>query len=387
MSCKSLAHLLRRCVAVRQLTLPAATQARGSGLFSGWLVQHRPRTSWTLQAAVTSSQHRFLCSKGASCEDEYPPLPAYETHSESKDVYLVQLKGLPWSCTCENILQFFSDCRINGGEKGIHLELDRHGRASGRAFIELEHEEDVCKALEKHRHYLGPRYIEVYEVTNTDAEAVLKEVIQKQANPPPADDGVVRIRGLPYSCTKEDIADFFSGLNIAENGITIVTDFKGRNSGNAFVQFASQEDADKALLKDRENMGNRYIEVFPSRRDDIHSTWKRKMSPDPSQSGFVSSPQAGHRNVLPQRLSMNHYVHMRGLPYQVTADEIVMFFSPLSLSKIVFNFNNHGRLNGEADVYFHSNQDAIAAMSRDKMNIGQRYIELFLNSPRDSDER
>lgn len=43
---------------------------------------------------------------------------------------------------------------------GIHLTSDRLGRPSGRAFIEMEHEEDVNKALEKHRQYLGPRYVE-----------------------------------------------------------------------------------------------------------------------------------------------------------------------------------------------------------------------------------
>lgn len=52
------------------------------------------------------------------------------------------------------------ECRIRDGVNGIHLTLDRMGRPSGRGFIEMEHEEDVNKALEKHRQYLGPRYIE-----------------------------------------------------------------------------------------------------------------------------------------------------------------------------------------------------------------------------------
>ncbi|CAM9150585.1 unnamed protein product, partial [Lampetra planeri] len=51
-------------------------------------------------------------------------------------------------------------CRIRDGVTGIHLTSDRLGRPSGRAFIEMEHEEDVSKALEKHRQYLGPRYVE-----------------------------------------------------------------------------------------------------------------------------------------------------------------------------------------------------------------------------------
>lgn len=52
------------------------------------------------------------------------------------------------------------DCRIRDGINGIHLTTDRMGRRSGRAFLEMEHEEDVSKALEKHRQYMGPRYVE-----------------------------------------------------------------------------------------------------------------------------------------------------------------------------------------------------------------------------------
>lgn len=54
----------------------------------------------------------------------------------------------------------FLECRIRDGVNGIHMIVNRMGRPSGRAFIEMEHEEDVNKALEKHRQYLGPRYVE-----------------------------------------------------------------------------------------------------------------------------------------------------------------------------------------------------------------------------------
>lgn len=47
----------------------------------------------------------------------------------------------------------------------------------------------------------------MYEVTNSDAEAILK----KAAQAPAGSEAVVRIRGLPYSSTKDDIVQFFSG--------------------------------------------------------------------------------------------------------------------------------------------------------------------------------
>lgn len=48
--------------------------------------------------------------------------------------------------------------------------------------------------------------VAVFEVTNSDAEVILKNAVHV-----PADDGVVRLRGLPYSCTESDIVQFFSG--------------------------------------------------------------------------------------------------------------------------------------------------------------------------------
>lgn len=395
-SSKSLLFLLQRCVAVRQVTFPTTIKTRCSSssvLSARCAFTQQPTWASTtravcqLQSAVRSSQYRFCTKAGAPCEDDYPPLPAYQSdpEAEKKEVYIMQVKGLPWSCSAQELLQFFSECRIREGVKGIHLTVDQMGRPSGQAFIELEHEEDVGKALEKHRQYLGPRYVEVYEVTNSDAEALLQKAAQA-----PAESGVVRLRGLPFSCTDEDIVHFFSGLDIAENGITVVLDRKGRNSGEAFVQFSSQEAADEALQRDRQVIGNRYIEVFPSRRDQIHSSWKKKQSSASPHIGLQSvnrTVSASQNKTGSAHNSALHYIHMRGLPFQVAGEDVVKFFSPLAVSKILIECGPEGRPSGEADVYFSCHQDALTAMTRDRMYIGERYIELFLNSDVQSDER
>lgn len=409
---RSLLLLLRRCVAVRQLTSatgPGTSPGPGTGPGTGGgcgLVQQRTWSSaaravclrglGVLHPAAVSSQRRFCTKTGSPCDNDYPPLPPYPSDSEpqTKEVYIVQVKGLPWSCTAQDLLQFFSECRIHEGEKGVHLTVDRLGRPSGQAFIELEHEEDVSKALEKHRQYIGTRYVQVSEVTNRDAESILKKAVQTAA-----EDGVVLLRGLPFTCSPDDISAFFSGLDIVENGITLVADSRGRRSGEAFVQFSCQEAATEALQRDRQLIGSRYIEVFPSSRDHAESTLRRMRSP-PSFQNF--SPAAGRRTASASPSSSHytgasavadgssrsaHYVHMRGLPFQVTAEDIVKFFAPLIVSKIMIECGPSGRPNGEADVYFRCHHDALAAMSKDRLNIGHRYMELFLNSAPDGDGR
>lgn len=404
---KALLFLLQRSVraaqvhtAVRTTGTPALTGLRTTGTPPARFIQQRtwasvgPRSLCGTRSAVHTPL-RGLCTRTeAPVEDEYPPLPDYHSESEPqrKEVYVIQVRGLPWSCTAQDLLQFFSDCRVRDGLKGIHLTTDRLGRPSGQAFIEMSHEEDVTKALEKHRQYLGPRYVEVFEVTNSDAEAILKRAVLS-----PTADAVVRLRGLPYISTEADIAQFFSGLDIMDKGIIIVTDRRGRNSGEAFVQFCSQEAADEALSRDREMIGNRYIEVFPSGRDEILSSRRisgpvsgsRQTSSASSHPSPVSAMQtpprqgpSGSHHASGPRL---HYVHMRGLPFTVSGEQIVQFFSPLVVSKILMEFGRDGKSNGEADVYFSCHQEAVAAMSKDRMHIGERYIELFLNSEPDSE--
>ncbi|XP_068422630.1 G-rich sequence factor 1 [Clinocottus analis] len=374
---KSLLFLLQRCVAVRQATFPTNIKIRRSSSVLSARCALTQQPTWTsttravcqLQSAVTSSQYRFCTKAGEPFVDDYPPLPFYQSDSEveKKEVYIMHVKGLPWSCTAHELLEFFSECTIRDGAKGIHLMVDHLGRPSGQAFIEMEHEEDVGKALEKDRQYLGPRYVEVCEVTNSDAEALLQT---------PGHSDVVRLRGLPFSCTEEDIFQFFLGLDIVQNGITVVRDHRGRNSGSAYVQFHSQEAAKKALQRDRQVIGNRYIEVFPSTKAEIHTNWNKKFNPVFPHANL----QTANRTGLQNQAGSAHYVHMRGLPFHVAAEDIVKFFAPLPVSKILMEYGPDGRPSGEAKVHFSCHKDSLSAMTRDRTYIGERYIELFLNS-------
>ncbi|XP_060624889.1 heterogeneous nuclear ribonucleoprotein H3 isoform X3 [Anolis sagrei] len=75
-----------------------------------------------------------------------------------------------------------------------------------------------------------------------------------------------------------------------------------------------------------------------------------------------------------------HFVHMRGLPFRATENDIANFFSPLTPIRVHIDIGADGRATGEADVEFVTHEDAVAAMSKDKNHMQHRYIELFLNS-------
>ncbi|XP_066447136.1 heterogeneous nuclear ribonucleoprotein H-like isoform X2 [Eleutherodactylus coqui] len=348
--------------------------------------------------------------------------------SEGGEGYVVKIRGLPWSCTVEEIENFFADSKILNGSCGVHFIYTRESRPSGEAFVEFEGEEDLNLGLKKDRETMGHRYVEVFKSNSVEMDWVLKHTGPN--SPDTANDGFVRLRGLPFGCSKEEIVQFFSGLEIVPNGITLPVDFQGRSTGEAFVQFASQEIAEKALKKHKERIGHRYIEIFKSSRAEVRTNYDppRKLfgmqRPGPYDRpgvgrgynnlgrGFDRMRRGGYGGgysgyeeyngyneyafgtdqrfgrVSDHRYAdgssfqstTGHCVHMRGLPYRATETDIYTFFSPLNPVRVHIEIGADGRVTGEADVEFATHEDAVAAMSKDKANMQHRYVELFLNS-------
>ncbi|NWU85484.1 GRSF1 factor, partial [Onychorhynchus coronatus] len=322
--------------------------------------------------------------------------------AESDGVYLVRAQGFPFSCTEEDVLTFFDGCRIRNGENGVHFLLNWDGRRRGDALIELESKADVQRALEKHLRYMGPRYVKVFEVHDSDVEGLMRSLRDESQA---MNGGVVRLRGLPFSSTEEDIADFFAGLKIVD----IAFIYRGdRRTGEAFVQFETPEMAAKALSRHKEYMGNRYIEVYVGRKHQMqrhmsydkplmtYSKMRREYESLPEERGWRSTRGSDaleenrlyregteiSRNVLePGNTSSpaRHCVHMKGFPTRASAQDIINFFAPLRPTRILVEYNSQGDVTGEAEVHFKSHEDAVAAMAKEGSQMECSAIELFLN--------
>ncbi|KAE8749770.1 hypothetical protein FOCC_FOCC003509 [Frankliniella occidentalis] len=183
--------------------------------------------------------------------------------NDEEEGHVVKLRGLPWSTTVGEIYNFFSDCNIKNGKLGIQMTLSREGRPSGEAYVEMMSEEDVEKACKRDRDHMGHRYIEVFKAKRSEMEYVVKRsglLVEDSA-----DDACIRLRGLPFGCAKDEIVKFFddkhalaSWLEIVPNGISIPTDYMGRSSGEAYVQFENKDMAEKAMEKHKEKIGPRW---------------------------------------------------------------------------------------------------------------------------------
>lgn len=75
---------------------------------------------------------------------------------------------------------------------------------------------------------------------------------------------VVKMRGLPWSTTVDEIMKFFGDCSISngKNGVHMTMSREGRPSGEAYVEMDTPEDIEKACKRDRDHMGHRYIEGY-----------------------------------------------------------------------------------------------------------------------------
>lgn len=330
-------------------------------------------------------------------------------------------------------MKFFDNVNIKGGTAGVHLTMSREGRPSGECYVELCSEADLEVALKKHNNNMGHRYVEVFRSKRSEMEWVVRRSGSSAATP--ADEGCVRLRGLPYSCSKEEIANFFSGLEVVPNGITIPLDVQGRSSGEAYVQFVDKDVAERAMEKNKEKIGHRYIEIFRSSLNEIRAAQGagkvRPLSARPTPydradrwggggrfggrgggrrggfqseydeyygeaaagggwgtaGGMAAGGGMGRGGAAMKSMGgkgwqsmTGHTVHMRGLPFRSTESDIIDFFRPLNPVHVHMLFDDSGRPSGQANVDFSTHDEAVKAMAKDKSHMAHRYIELFLNS-------
>ncbi|XP_061957986.1 uncharacterized protein LOC133679411 [Populus nigra] len=195
---------------------------------------------------------------------------------------------------------------------------------------------------------------------------------------------VVRLRGLPFDCTETDVAEFFHGLDIVD---VLFVHKGGKFSGEAFCVLGYPLQVDFALQKNRQNMGRRYVEVFRSKRQDYYKTIANEVS-ESRGSPRRNIPRAKSYDEGKDSAEHTGVLRLRGLPFSASKDDIMEFFKDFVLSddSIHITMNSEGRPTGEAFVEFANAEDSKAAMAKDRMTLGSRYIELFPSSVEESDE-
>ena len=342
---------------------------------------------------------------------------------------------------------------------GVHMVLGPNGRPNGECYVEFASDEVADAALQKDRGTIGTRYVEVFRSTPEQMGAALNRMNKSNNMAPmamqnaaamqyaygpfsmPAPmaygggsvpmagmESVVKMRGLPYKVSRNDVLEFFTGLSVPLNGVHLMFNEREQPTGEAYVEFSSPDDRERAMTKDRQHIGGRYVELFRVNRAEMIGALEQfvggymsnnmhvpggmagaapyaGMQPYPMQPPFgqpgypMGGPACGGPgaySAMQQPMGGPHggppmgagagapagkpgTLRMRGLPFRATVDDVLRFFHGFQVVQpggVVIGHRD-GRPSGEAWVTFANPAEAQRAMCLNNKNMGSRYVELF----------
>ena len=73
--------------------------------------------------------------------------------------------------------------------------------------------------------------------------------------------GTLRMRGIPFRSTVDDVLRFFTGFQVVPGGV-VLGQRDGRATGECSVTFTTPAEAQRAMVMNNKHMGTRYVELF-----------------------------------------------------------------------------------------------------------------------------
>uniref|UniRef100_G3UDX7 RRM domain-containing protein n=1 Tax=Loxodonta africana TaxID=9785 RepID=G3UDX7_LOXAF len=174
-------------------------------------------------------------------------------------------------------------------------------------------------------------------------------------------------------------------------------------TGKAFVELDSEDEIKLALKKGRENIGHKYVEVFKSNQAEVRTNYDpphklmamQQLGPSRTWgwrgynsiyrgAGFERMRHGGYGGRMfdhtygnagsTLKTTKEHCIHIWGISYRAPEND-TYFFSTASHVRVNIEIGPDSRVTGEADVEFATCEGALAAMSKDKANLQNRYVE------------
>uniref|UniRef100_A0A8C9RC08 Epithelial splicing regulatory protein 2 n=1 Tax=Scleropages formosus TaxID=113540 RepID=A0A8C9RC08_SCLFO len=301
---------------------------------------------------------------------------------------VIRARGLPWQSSDQDIARFFKGLNIAKG--GVALCLNAQGRRNGEALVRFVNSEHRDLALERHKHHMGSRYIEVYKATGEEflkiAGGTSNEVAQFLSK---ENQVIIRMRGLPFTATPEDVLGFLgpeSPVTDGSEGLLFVKYPDGRPTGDAFVLFSCEEYALHALKKHKQILGKRYIELFRSTAAEVQQVLNRYVSTPlistlPPPPAMVPVPVLATPPFLAGG-STRDCIRLRGLPYTAAIEDILEFMGEHTVDikphGVHMVLNQQGRPSGDAFIQMKSADRAfMMAQKCHKKMMKDRYVEVF----------
>uniref|UniRef100_A0A663MID1 Epithelial splicing regulatory protein 2 n=1 Tax=Athene cunicularia TaxID=194338 RepID=A0A663MID1_ATHCN len=371
--------------AVKDQTIKTMAEYLGLGTdeteedFGVWQV----KTMVAIIFSMLSESCNHVFTEPETVKYKYETGPCSKSETVDSET-VIRARGLPWQSSDQDIARFFKGLNIAKG--GVALCLNAQGRRNGEALVRFVNSEQRDLALERHKHHMGSRYIEVYKATGEEflkiAGGTSNEVAQFLSK---ENQVIIRMRGLPFTATQEDVLGFLGPecpVTGGKEGLLFVKYPDGRPTGDAFVLFSCEEYAQNALKKHKEILGKRYIELFRSTAAEVQQVLNRYMS-----TPLIPTLPTPIIPVIPPPYtiatgSIRDCVRLRGLPYTAGIDDILEFMGDATADikphGVHMVLNQQGRPSGDAFIQMKSADKAfMVAQKCHKKMMKDRYVEVF----------
>ncbi|KAI1724877.1 RNA recognition motif domain-containing protein [Ditylenchus destructor] len=333
------------------------------------------------------------------------------------EVYALRIRGLPFSCKKDDIINFFTGFQNSIAEIILGRERGGNGRPTGEAFVRFNSKESLDGAMQFDGKHMGTRYLELFRSDGEAFHIYKQRMMSSDAMPsfrdferdygrdrfePGYDQFEPRRFQTPSvfdqyppndEWAKSDYhtpsRDFYTSSRAPTRlaDIPHLSDYGyesnyARAAGGGYSTYGRRAD-DYYLDAGRSYdgpLGGRSLPMESSYRDNLrYSPYDHPSRNAQSQRSQISSSYTrGYDDVRgSDEFVTPTKVHMRGLPFRITAKEIERFFEPLQPIEVKVGYFEDGRSAGDAIVEFSTMAEARVAVEKDRQMIGNRYIELF----------
>jgi len=175
---------------------------------------------------------------------------------------------VPFQATEQDIMNLFDGFNISAVVVG-----------HGSAFIRFNSAEEAQAAMQKQGLAIGNRPVNAKPSLEFDLRRAKLRPVK-----------VLKARGAPRDATESDYRTLFDGLTVTR----VVSTFRDKDgttvNGPTFVEFATEEELNEALKRDRQKIGERYVLLNRS------SPKERNLALNPREPGSYGNQNRGGRS-------------------------------------------------------------------------------------------
>lgn len=192
---------------------------------------------------------------------------------------------------------------------------------------------------------------------------------QRERSASERDEVYLKLTGMPFSATNDNVYSFFGGLQIDD--IMLLRNPRGMSNGQSIVRFATKQDAVEGMKRDREYMGPRYIQVTRCSEEQwlaegglVKPESRKRASLERARSRSPISYKSRSRSPSHEE----YCVMFENLPYVVEKRDLRVLLDPVSLKDdqiIIFAQKKDDRTRS-AVVVFRSLTDYCSGLAHNK---------------------